>query len=491
MDREVVVIGAGFSGIGAAIALKRAGFDDFEILEQAAELGGCWRDNTYPGVAVDVTSFSYSFSFAQNPRWSRLFAHGREIRQYAERCADQYGLRERMRFDTRVVRASFDEAAGLWRLDTSAGSTTARYLISACGVLTQPKLPEIEGLHAFEGQLMHTARWDHGYELGGRRVAVIGTGASAVQLVPAIAGQVARLHVFQRTPPWVLPRPDREIPPWMRELFRALPPAQAGLRLASGALAELVTAMGVVCRRPLPGLVRRIEALCLRHLERQVADPELRERLTPRYPFGCKRPCASSDYYPALARDNVELVTRPIERVTPAGICTADGEIRALDALILATGFKLFERGSMPPFEVYGRDGLELGRFWFERRYQAYEGATVPAFPNLFLVSGPYSIAGSSWFSMVEAQTTHVVRCLSEARRRRATQVEIRPEPHDAFFRETLRRQRNGVLFRNDCSAANSYYFDRHGDAPFLRPASGLELWWRSRHFDLDHYRFS
>jgi cation diffusion facilitator CzcD-associated flavoprotein CzcO len=490
LDHEILVIGAGFSGIGAGIKLKQAGFEDFVILEQAADLGGTWRDNTYPGVAVDVASFSYSFSFAQNPRWSRVFAPGREIKQYADRCADDYGLRERMRFDTKVIRAAFDEAAQAWRVDTSAGRMTARYLITACGVLTQPKRPDIEGLDDFEGKLMHTARWDHAYDLRGKRTAVIGTGPSAVQLVPAIAEGVRKLHVFQRTPAWVLPKPDREIPSWLSTLFQAAPATQAGLRLLTSALTELIMVMGAICQRQVPGLASRIETLCLRHLERQVKDPELRAKLTPRYRFGCKRPSASNDYFPALARENVELVTEPIDRITRTGIRTSDGVTRAVDALILATGFKGFEVGNTPPFEVYGRGGQELGRFWFEHRYQAYEGATVPAFPNLFMVCGPYGATASSWFTMVEAQATHATRCLSEARRRSAKTVEIRQEPHDAFFRDVLRRRKNSV-FLNNCSAANSTYFDRHGDVPFLRPSSGLELWWRSRHFNLDHYCFT
>jgi cation diffusion facilitator CzcD-associated flavoprotein CzcO len=485
------VIGAGFSGIGAGIKLREAGFEDFVILERAADLGGTWRDNTYPGVAVDIASFTYSFSFLQNPRWSRVFAPGREIKRYADHCADRYGLRARMRFNTTVIRATFDETAQLWRVDTSAGRLTARYLITACGLLTQPKKPDIDGLDGFEGKVMHTARWDHGYDLTGKRTAVIGTGASAVQLVPAIADAVGKLHVFQRTPTWVLPKPDREIPPWVMSLFRAVPATQFGLRLATSALTEIVMVMGIIGHRQVPGLGRRIEAMCLRHLERQVSDPELREKVTPRYRFGCKRPCASNDYFPALTRGNVELVTERIERVTRTGIRTADGETRTIDALILATGFKAFEVGNTPPFEVYGREGRELGRFWFEHRYQAYEGATVPAFPNLFMVLGPYSTTRASWFTMVEAQTTHATRCLREARRRHAKTIEIRQEPHDAFFRDVLRRQKNSVFLSNNCSAANSYYFDRHGDVPFLRPSSGLELWWRSRHFDLDHYRFT
>jgi cation diffusion facilitator CzcD-associated flavoprotein CzcO len=491
VDHEILVVGAGFSGLGAGIKLKDAAFEDFAILEQAADLGGTWRDNTYPGVAVDIPSFNYSFSFAPHPGWSRVFAGGAEIKEYADRCADAYDLRRRMRFETTVTRAAFDESAQAWRVDTTAGRLTARYLITACGAMTRPKEPDIPGLADFEGKSMHTARWDHAYDHRGKRVAVIGTGASAVQLVPAIAESVGALYLFQRTPAWVLPKPNRAIPRWMQTLFRAVPATQKGVRLAASLLTELVMVMGVIRHRQVPGLGRRIEAMCLGHLERQVADAELREKLTPRHRFGCRRPCASDDYYPALTRKNVELVTEPIERITRSGIRIVDGRTRAIDALVLATGFQPFEVGNVPPFEVYGRGGRELGRFWTENRYQAYEGATVPAFPNLFMVPGPYSATRASWFTMVEAQTTHAIRCLTEARRRRARTIEIRQEPHDAFLRDVLRRQGDSVFRGGHCSPADSPYFDRHGDVPSLRPSLGLELWWRSRHFDLDHYRFA
>jgi cation diffusion facilitator CzcD-associated flavoprotein CzcO len=490
IDHEVVVVGAGFSGIGTGIALQEAGFHDYVILESADDLGGTWRDNTYPGIAVDIPSFTYSFSFAQNPSWSRVFAPGRELKAYAERCADRYGLRAHMRFNTRVCSATFDEAHDVWRVQTTRGAIVARYLVTAVGGLTQPKLPNIPGLAEFTGKTMHTARWDHGYPLEGKRVAVVGTGASAVQIVPAIAPIVRRLEVFQRTPIWILPKPDREIPAWLRSVFRTIPLAQRLVRTLTSLLFEILLVFGVIYHRHTPWLVRRIEALCRRHLARQVRDPALRAMLTPRYGFGCKRPSFSNHYYPALCRDNVALVTEAIAEVTPTGIRTVDGALHEVDALILATGFKVFEKGNTPPFEILGRRGLELGLFWHEHRYQAYEGATVPGFPNLFLVLGPYSTTGSSWFSMVEAQSRHAVRCLAEARRRRAPTIEIRREPHDAFFQHILRRQKSSLLFNNNCASSNSYYFDHHGDAPFMRPSSGLELWWRSRHFRLDDYRF-
>lgn len=492
LDFEVAVIGAGFGGIGAGIKLREAGIDSFVILEKAADLGGTWRDNTYPGVAVDITSFTYSFSFEQNPGWSRVFAPGAELLAYANHCADKYGLRPHLRFDVTVTKAVFDEAADVWRLHTGDGTVlTVRFVISATGGLTQPKVPEIAGVESFAGKTIHSARWDHGYDLGGKRVAVIGTGATAVQVVPSIAPIVRKLHVFQRTPIWVMPRPDAEIPGWLADVFRQHPLTQSSARAVTTALTELVMVLGVVYNRQAPWVTKGLELLCREHLRRQVDDPAIRARLTPRYGFGCKRPSFSNDYLRTFNRQNVELVTDPIERVIPSGVVTRDGATREIDTLVLATGFKVFEPGNIPTYEAYGRNGVELGAFWREHRFQAYEGASVPGFPNYFGVLGPYSFSGSSWFAMVEAQTTHALRCIREARRRLATCVEVRREPHDAYFEDIQRRQRNTVFFNNDCHDARSYYFDPNGDAPFLRPSSGLEMWWRARHFDLDHYRYS
>ena len=491
LDHEVVVIGAGFSGIGAGIKLREAGIDSFAILDQAHDVGGTWRDNTYPGVAVDITSFTYSFSFEPNPGWSRVFAPGVELKAYADHCVRKYGLGPHLRLGTRVERMAFDPARDAWTIHVAGGDPiTARFVISGTGGLTQPKRPDIEGLDSFRGKLMHTARWDHEHDLTGERVAVIGTGATAVQVVPSIAPVVEHLSVYQRTPIWILPKPDAEIPPSVRRVFRHVPLAQSSVRLGTTALTELVMVLGIVYNKQTPGLIRAIESLGHRHLRRQVRDPALRSRLTPSYGFGCKRPSFSNDYLRSFNRPDVELVTEGIERIDERGIVTRDGVHRAVDTLILATGFKVFEKGNTPPFEVHGLGGRELGAFWDEHRYQAYEGATVPGFPNAFMVLGPYSTTGASWFSMVEAQTTHALRCIREARRRGATYVEIREKPHRDYFRDILRRQRNTVFFNNDCSAANSYYFDRHGDAPFLRPSSGLEMWWHSRHFPLGHYRF-
>jgi cation diffusion facilitator CzcD-associated flavoprotein CzcO len=309
--------------------------------------------------------------------------------------------------------------------------------------------------------------------------------------VPAIAPDVRQLYVYQRTPIWIVPKPDRDVPPLVQQMFHRVPGMQMGVRIAAGLATEMVMVFGVIYNKQLPNVVKRLEALCLRHIEKQVHDPIIREKLKPKYGFGCKRPSFSSDFYPAFNRPNVELVTDGIARIEPSGIVTNDGVRRDVDTLICATGFKVFEKGNLPTYEVFGRNDVELGEFWDQNRYQAYEGATVPGFPNFFMVVGPYSTTGASWFSMIEAQVGHALRCILEARKRGATCLEVKQHAHDEYFADILRRQTNTVFFNNNCSTSNSYYFDKHGDAPFLRPASGLEMWWRSQHFPLDDYHFN
>ncbi|WP_203217388.1 flavin-containing monooxygenase [Nocardia arthritidis] len=490
IDTPILVVGAGFSGLGVGVKLAEAGYH-FRIAERTDDIGGTWRDNTYPGVAVDITSFNYSFSWAPNPRWSRVYAPGGELKAYADRLASEYGLRDRIVFGAEITELRFDEQAHRWRFRIADGRVgRARFVITAVGGLTQPKPPDIPELATFAGKTMHTARWDHDYDLTGRRVGVIGTGATAVQLVPAIADRVAHLEVFQRTPIWVVPKFDAPIPIPLRQLFERLPATQSTVRLTTGALTEMVMVVGATYERQFPLLRKTIEALCRMHLHVQVPDPALRRRLTPAYDFLCKRPTFSNQYLRAFTRPDVDLVTEPIERIVEHGIRTRDGMLHPIDTLILATGFKVFELGNTPPFPIYGTGGVELGRFWHEHRYQAYEGVTVPRFPNLFAILAPYSLTGPSYFAMIEASTAHILRLLREADRRSATYVEIRQGPHDAYFADILRRQRNTVFLAANCAAANSYYFDRHGDAPMLRPASGPEMWWRARHFPLKHYRF-
>jgi cation diffusion facilitator CzcD-associated flavoprotein CzcO len=489
-DHEVVVVGAGFGGIGVGVKLKQAGIEDFVILEQADEVGGTWRENSYPGLAVDIPSFSYQFSFELNPDWSRMFAGGAEVQQYAVDCVDRHGLREHLHTNTRVTSATFDERHHLWRLRIGRRVIKTRFLITATGGFGKPKAPDIPGVGDFKGKTMHTAEWDHGHELAGERVAVIGTGATAVQLVPRLAEDTERLYVFQRTPIWVLPKPDFEFPGAVRFMFRHAPLMQDAIRLSASAGVEIGMVLGVMYNRQVPWLVRGIEALGRRFIRSQVHDPVLREQLTPRYGFGCKRPSMSNEYFATFNRADTQLVCDPIERITETGIRTIDGVHRELDTLVLATGYQTTEPENAPPIPIVGREGVELGAWWRAERFQAYEGVSGPSFPNLFMTFGPYAFTGSSWMFMVENQATHAVRVISQAHKRGATLAEIRREPHERFFEQIQRRQRNTIFFNNGCGTANSYYFDEHGDAPFLRPALALEAWWTARHFDLDDYRY-
>jgi len=488
-DHEVVIVGAGFSGIGASIRLAQAGIEDHILIEEGDGVGGAWYWNTYPGVGVDIPSFSYQFSFERRTDWSRVYAPGRELRAYAEHCADKYGIRERVRFGTRVVAARFDDATHLWRLTTSAGDeVTARFVIGATGGLTAPKPPNIPGLETFAGATLHTARWDDDVELAGRRVAVIGTGASGVQVIPAIAPTVEQLTVFQRTPIWCLPKPDAPLPRSMRWLMRRLPLGDRVMRLLSQVFVEASFPLpahfnGIV---PLAAIAERVGRA---HLRRRVRDPAVREQLTPSYAVGCKRPSFSNTYLATFNRANVSLETTAIERVTESGIVTADGTLHEVDVLLLATGFKVFEKGSLPPFPTHGTDGVELGEWWDEHRFQAYEGVSVPGFPNYFAIIGPYGYNGSSYFNLIETQTRHILRCITRARREGATSVEVRREANDRYFASMLARRDNQIFWQDSCSVANSYYFDKHGDVPF-RPSPTLEMAWRSRRFDLDDYRF-
>jgi cation diffusion facilitator CzcD-associated flavoprotein CzcO len=488
---DIVIIGCGFAGIGMAVALKRAGFERFTLLESASDVGGTWRDNIYPGVAVDIPSFTYSFSFEQRADWSRLFAPGHELKRYAADCVRKYDLHRHIRFDTRVSEIRL-LGPSRWQLTTTTGAVLhANYVISATGLLTQPKLPALPDLERFAGPVVHTARWQPELELHDKRVAIIGTGATSVQLVPAIADQVRQLSVFQRTPIWVLPKLDAPVPRLVQKLLRHVPGLQSAARAGTTSGTEVVMVLAIVYHRQFPFLVREIERLCRLHLARQVQDRALRARLTPDYGFGCKRPSFSNTYFSSFNKPNVSLETQGIREVLPHGIVTGDGREIPLDVLLMATGFQTYEKGNLPTFAVHGRDGVELAAFWEEHRYQAYQGAAIPSFPNFFMMIGPYAATGSSWFSMIENQAAHILRCMRKARQLGATCIEVKPEPHARYFAEIQQRQTNTVFFNNQCGSSHSYYFDKHGDALFYRPASGAEAYLQSRLSPLSHYAFS
>ncbi|MUL74911.1 NAD(P)/FAD-dependent oxidoreductase [Mycolicibacterium sp. CBMA 226] len=487
-DVQTVIVGAGFSGIGAGILLDRAGLGDYQILEAGSGPGGTWFWNTYPGVAVDIPSFSYQFSFEQSANWSRTYAKGHELKAYAEHCVDKYGLRDRIRFGTEVTGAEYDDDADLWRVHTSTGTLTARFLINGSGVLTVPKPPDIEGVTDFAGITLHTARWDSSIDLSGKRVAIIGTGASAVQVIPEIAPVVAQLTVFQRTPIWCFPKLDLPLPAAARWAMR-IPGGKTLQRLASQAYVELTFPLSAQYYSVFP-LADGAARMGRSFLRREVHDPVIRDKLTPRYAVGCKRPGFHNTYLATYNRENVSLVTESIERITPTGVRTSDEHEHEADVLILATGFKVMDVDSVPTFPVTGAGGHTLGEFWETQRLQAYEGVSIPGFPNFFTVMGPYGYVGSSYFALIEAQVHHIVRCLQRAEEVGAQRVEVSQEANDRYFDEMMRKRHRQVFWQDSCQSANSYYFDKNGDVP-LRPATTVEAYVRSRRFDLDDYEFS
>ena len=489
IDFEVAVVGAGISGIGAGIELLRRGNASFVLLESESKPGGTWRDNTYPGVAVDIPSASYCFAFESDYPWSRVFAPGAEIQRYVEHCVAKYGLAQHIRYGAKVVRSEFDARTDAWVTRLADGRTiTSRFLIAATGLLAQPKLPEIEGLETFKGKSMHTARWDHGHDLKGKRVAIIGTGASAVQIIPEIAPIVAELRVFQRTPIWVSPRFDKPVAPPSRLSPRRWRAVRSMQRFVSEAGIEFLS-FSIVNFRRFPHIVRAVQGSVRGWMRRQVRDPDTATKLLPDYGLGCKRPTTSNEYLRTFNRDNVRLVTTPIARVCDLGIATQDGTLHAADTMILATGFLTTERGNAPSFEVVGSEGTELGQLWEERGRQSYAGVSLPEFPNFFLTAGPYS-GGFNWFAMLDAHLTHIMACIDAARDRGAKRVEVERRAHERYMRHMLVRA-DGTVFKDAaCATSNSYYVDRRGEASLPFPHTP---WWRvvrERWHGIEDYRF-
>jgi cation diffusion facilitator CzcD-associated flavoprotein CzcO len=488
-DYETVIVGAGFSGIGAAIKLDKAGLGDYVVIEAGDGPGGTWYWNTYPGIAVDIPSFSYQFSFEKSPDWTRSYAPGSELKAYAEHCVEKYGLRSKIRFNTKVLEAAFDDDESLWRVELDTGQpVTARYLVNACGVLVTPNLPDIDGVDSFAGVTMHTARWDHQQDLTGKRVAIIGTGASAVQVIPEIAPIVEQLTVFQRTPIWCFPKPDVPLSPMAQRMMR-LRGGNTVQRLLSQAYVELTFTLPAQYFTVNP-MAKKMSKVGEAYLRKQVEDSEVRDKLTPRYAVGCKRPGFHNTYLSTYNRDNVELVTEPIDKITGSGVATVDGETRDIDVLILATGFRVMDADDMPTYALTGSGGRSWSEHWNQHRLQAYEGVSVPGFPNFFTVFGPYGYVGSSYFALIEMQTHHIVRCLEEARRKHARRVEVSQEANDRYFAEMMRKRHRQIFWQDSCQLARSYYFDKNGDAP-IRPTTTVEAMWRSRRFPLDDYEFS
>ncbi|WP_342051747.1 MULTISPECIES: flavin-containing monooxygenase [unclassified Cupriavidus] len=478
---DVAIIGSGFAGLGMAIRLRQSGVEDFAIFEKADSLGGTWRDNHYPGCACDVQSHLYSFSFAPNPDWSRMFSPQPEIRAYLERCADRFGLRPHLRFGHELRRASWDEHEGVWRLEMANGARiSARVLVSGMGGLSRPSIPDIPGLESFAGTCFHSQQWRHDYPLAGKRVAVIGTGASAIQFVPQIAPQVAQLDLYQRTPPWIMPKPDRAVSARERWLFRHLPLTQALWRAGLYWALE-ARVLGFVIH---PKLMKAVERIARRHLARQVPDAALRRTLTPDYTIGCKRVLISNDYYPTLSRPNVDVVTTGIARVEPDAIVMRDGTRRPADCIILGTGFHATD--PLPRGVIVGRDGRDLLDAWRDGA-QAYLGTTVAGFPNLFLVVGPNTGLGhSSMVFMIESQVAYILDALRHMDKRGLHAVDVRPEVQRTFNADIQNRLGHAVWSAGGCA---SWYIDpRSGRNTTLWPGFTFQFRRATASFRLNDY---
>ncbi|MCT7658637.1 flavin-containing monooxygenase [Mycobacterium deserti] len=468
---DAVIVGAGFGGIGAAIQLKRMGIEDFVLLDREDDLGGTWYVNHYPGLAVDVPTTTYSYFFEPNPNWSRLFSTGDEIKQYADDVADKYGVRKHIRFNTTVEGARWDEDAKVWRIALADGDTlTALYLITATGFLSQPKTPEIAGITDFAGKIIHTTDWDDSYDPQGRRVAIIGTGATAVQLIPELAKKAADLTVYQRTPIWVVPKLDFRISERMKRMFARVPLAQRAVRAVTDAIYEFFIYVGLHHRQ---FLFRRLNigASDVAKLHRfiSIRDPELRRKLTPDYDFGCKRPTFSNSYYRIFTKPHVHLQADGIDHVEPDGIVNNDGTKTVIDTLVLATGFDLWE-ANFPAIEVIGREGRNLGKWWRENRFQAYQGVSVPYFPNYLSLASPYAFLGLNFFNTMEYQMRHMDRLFGELKRRKATTFEITEDANARYLERMTELIGDSVFTVGNCATARSYYFNPQGEATLLRP---------------------
>ena len=477
---RVLAIGAGFGGLGLAIKLAEQGVHDFLVVERGEDVGGTWRDNTYPGAACDVPSQLYSFSFAPNPEWSRSFSPQPEIQDYLRRVAAESGVLDRFRFNTTVEDAAWDDDAKLWQVRTSAGTLTADLLVSAAGALSEPKMPDIDGIETFQGRVFHSAKWNHDYDLTGKRVAVVGTGASAIQIVPEIAEKVAHLDVYQRTAPWVIPRRDRAYTAPERFAFRNVPGVQKVYRSAIYLAREtLVPAFTVNPKIALPA-----KKAALANIAKGISDPALREKVTPTFEIGCKRILISNDWYPTLDRDDVDLVTEGIDKVTGNAIVTRDGVEREIDVLIVATGFHTTD---LPIADhLTGRNEETLAEQWEREGMSAYKGATTHGFPNLFFIVGPNTGLGhSSMVFMIESQIAYVLDALRTMDAQGLRAVEPTPRAQERWNRDIQRRMKRTVWSAGGCS---SWYLDSHGRNVTLWPRTTYKFRQLTRRFDVEHY---
>ncbi len=483
VDVTVGIVGSGFSGLGMGIRLKKAGIESFVILEKAGDLGGTWRDNDYPGAACDVPTHLYSYSFEPNPNWGHMWAKQPEILEYLKHCAHKYKLHSHLIFNSEITDATFDEAAGKWNVRSKDGTMYRfRALVLGVGGLHIPALPDIKGVRSFEGKVFHSAQWDHSYDLSDKTVAVIGTGASAIQFVPEIAAKVKKLHLFQRTPPWILPRPaamNRKIGKREQALYGRVPALQKLQRNAMFLGGE-AGAVAMVYR---PELLKYAETLSRRYIKTAIHDPKIQKAVTPDYRIGCKRILGSSDYYPALNRGNVELVTDGIDSIGFNGIRTKDGSQRDVDAIIFGTGFDV--GGGLRKFNLTGLGGIRSTEL-LQNRVEHYLGINLAGFPNLFVLLGPNTGLGqNSIVFMIEAQTNYALKCIQEIRRKDLAWIDVKRNVQSAFVEDIGERMKSTVWSTGGCQ---SWYKSEDGTNVTLWPGFCTEYWMRTRTPDFSAY---
>lgn len=474
-----LIIGAGFAGLCAAIKLQEDGEHDFVVLDKGPDVGGTWRDNTYPGATCDVPSQLYSYSFAAYD-WPNSYSPQPEIQDYIKKIAAESGTLDRFVFDTPVTDATWDDDAKRWTVSTPRGQWSAQFLVVAAGALEEPKLPDLEGLDTFQGQTFHSARWDHDVDLTGKRVAVIGTGASAIQIIPELQQIVGRLDVYQRTAPWVIPRNDRPYSRLERLALRRVP----GLRKVYRTALYWAHEAYVPAFTLAPKIAAPARFAALKNIEKGIKDPALREKVTPHFAFGCKRVLRSNTYYPALAADNTELVTDRIAKVTGSAVVTADGTEREIDVLVVATGFHTTD---LPiAHRISGRTGQTLAEHWSGTGMTAYKGTTVPGFPNLFMLVGPNTGQGhTSMIHIIESQVAYLRDAVRTVRRRGLTTLEPRQDVTDRYNRSLQRRMGHTVWTTGGC---DSWYLDEHGRNTSLWPRTTADFRRRLSSFDVEAY---
>jgi cation diffusion facilitator CzcD-associated flavoprotein CzcO len=481
VDADVIVVGTGFAGLGMAIALKRAGTESFVVLERASDIGGTWRDNVYPGCACDIPSILYSFSFEHNPSWTRVYSPQDEIWAYLRHCADRFGIRPHIRFGTEMVDAAFDETTSTWRVRTADGRTlVSRVLVGGFGPLNKPNIPQLPGLERFAGPAFHSSAWDYSVDLSGKNVAVVGTGASAIQFVPRIVPKAARVSVYQRTAPWIVKKPDGPLSVMHRRLRRIAPVAWLE-RKAVYWLQESL-AYGFTKK---PRALGVLEKRAQRYLEREISDPELRRKLTPSFRIGCKRILFSDDYFPALRQPNVELVTTGIREVREHSIVDEDGVERPADAIVFGTGFRATE--GVAPMKIYGVGGVELNDAW-RGGMEAYLGTSVAGFPNFFSIVGPNTGLGhNSIVLMIEAQVRYIMSALRLMKKRNLRALDVKRDVQ-ATFNERLQQKLKGTVWMTGC---RSWYLDKNGKNTTLWPGFTFDFLRRTRRIDPDCYEAS